>query len=81
MNYIWLSFRNVDLNLNLGCAIISNVNNVVEAVDKAWELGINPGGEVMSIPMSEKDFKQEGLESDRLYTRKELIEKGYKVGI
>ena len=81
MKYGWLSFRDPEKNLNLGCCIVSDVQNFTEAIQKAHKLGINPGGEVMGTPMTEEMFKEEGLEADRLYTRSEMIELGYeKIG-
>ena len=81
MNYFWLSFRDPDINLNLGCTIINDADDLDTAIQKAWDLGINPGGEVLGTLMTEEMFKEEGLEADRLYTRSEMIELGYeKIG-
>lgn len=77
MNYFWLSFRDPDINLNLGCTIIKDVNDLGTAIKKAWDLNINPGGEVLGTLMTEEMVKEEGLEVNKLYTRSEMIEKGY----
>jgi hypothetical protein len=53
--YIWLSFADADLPEGqqfLGAAIIK-ASNFVEAVKVAHILGINPGGEVMSLEVPE----------------------------
>ncbi len=74
--YIFLSFRDPDINKNLGCAIVK-AKDLNEAIVKAHKKKINPGGEVLGTPMSEKDFKEEGLELDKLYSRQEMIDLGY----
>lgn len=76
-DYIWLSFRNPDLNQNLGCVIIK-ATNLEDAVQKAWDLKVNPGGEVAGFPMTEENVETEGLEIDRLYSKKELMEMKYR---
>ena len=81
MNYFWLSFRNPDKNINLGVAIIEDADNLVIAIAKAHTLNINPGGEVFGVLCTEEQFKEEGLEANRLYTRQEMIKKDYKIGI
>jgi hypothetical protein len=77
MMYTWLSFRDPDLNLNLGCTIV-RASNFHEAVTKAHDLGINPGGEVLGWKMTEQQVIAEGLEIERLYNRSELKQMGYK---
>lgn len=77
MGYIWLSFRDPDINLNLGCAIVE-ARNMHEAVTIAHDLGINPGGEVLSTQLTEQQAISEGLELNRLYSREELMAMDYK---
>lgn len=79
MSYVWLSFRDPELNLNLGCAIVE-ANNFHEAVTLAHDLEINPGGEVLGAMMTEPQVEKEGLEINKLYSRTELMEMGYKTG-
>ena len=77
MGYVWLSFRDPDLNLNLGCAIVE-ARNFHEAVTLAHDLGINPGGEVLGAMLTEQQAISEGLEVNKLYSRDELIAMDYK---
>ena len=44
----------------------------MDATKKAWNLGINPGGEVLFQRVEEPE-----LELNRLYTRDEMLQMGY----
>lgn len=77
MNYFFMSFRDTERNKNLGVCIVS-APDFDAAIKKALGLRINPGGEIMAVKMSETMFLEEGLESDRLYTKAELMELGYE---
>ncbi len=77
-NYFWLSFVDPDINKNLGCTIIEDASNLNEAISKAHSLNINPGGEVLGTPLNEEQFEEQGMESNKLYTPKELDEMKFK---
>ena len=77
INYVFMSFRNPTINKNLGVCIVK-ANTLIEATQISHEKGINPGGEIMSFNLSESQFEEEKLELDRLYTKEELENKGYK---
>ena len=52
-------------------AVMVMANNAVHAAERAWELGINPGGEVMALPVPD------GVEvppefRDRLLSREDI---------
>jgi hypothetical protein len=57
-------------------AIVTDGNNVVEGVKRAHELGINPGGQVLGIPVPEDKFVPEEF-CNRLLTVEEAIELPY----
>ena len=48
---------------------------VAHAIDRAWKLGINPGGEIMSYIINPNKIKPEHF--DRLLTKQELTMAGY----
>lgn len=80
MNHYWLSFVDTAIDRNLGCCIIEAANPK-EAVIKATNLGINPGGEVMCILFSDSLDAKEEIQTmgvNRLISREELISEGYK---
>ena len=78
--YMWLSFREPKENLNLGCVIVKG-SNLNDAVQRAWELNLNPGGEIAGFLLTEEQVKEENLEVERLYTKDELVELGYTTGL
>lgn len=78
-SYYWLSFRDPEKNENLGVAIIEDAEDLAVAVSKAHSLEINPGGEVLGVLMNKAQFNSEGLESNRLYTRQEMLDNDYKI--
>lgn len=71
MSYFWLSFRDPEINKNLGICIVK-ASNFDESLTKAWTLKINPGGEVFGMKMTEMQTLAQGLEIDRLYTKAEI---------
>lgn len=75
VEWFFLSFRNPDTNINLGCCNISidKKETSIDAVVKAHQLGINPGGEVLIFPVESPE-----LEPNRLYTRQEMVDQDYK---
>ncbi len=79
MDYFFMSFRDDEKNKNLGVCVVYEFD-LPSALSKAWTLGINPGGEVLSVKMSESMFFEEGLELNRLYTKAELMALGYETG-
>lgn len=76
--YMFMSFRDPIKNINLGVCIIKSPPDVKVAIEKAWELDINPGGEVASCPLTEEGFIEQDLELNRLYSKQEIINKGFK---
>jgi len=79
MKYYFMSFRNAKKNENLGVCIVA-ASNPNTAVRKTIDLKINPGGEIRIEKMDKKQFKEQGLELDKLYTRSEMIKLGYEIG-
>ena len=77
MNYFFMSFRDPKKNKNLGVCVVL-ASDFRTALKKAWDLNINPSGEVMSAKLSESEFLAEGLELDRLYTKAEMKELRYE---
>lgn len=77
INYVFMSFRDTTVNKNLGVCIVRAVN-LVEATEISHKKGINPGGEIMSFDLNQAQFEEENLKLDRLYTRKEMMNKGYE---
>jgi hypothetical protein len=76
-NYMFLSFVDRDKNINTGACIVE-ANDLMEAVDIAWQKGINPGGEVAGWQLSKAQYESEPMEVNRLYTPDELFELQYK---
>ncbi len=74
----FLSFRDPLKNKNLGICIIE-ASNIEVAIIKAHKKKINPGGEVMCWGLTKEEFDFEGLELNRLYKSKELLDIGYKL--
>ena len=75
--YFFLSFRDSDLNVNLGACIVQADSQAI-AIHKAWLFKINPGGEVLGYSMTEDEYVQEDMELNRLYSPDELEKLGYK---
>lgn len=75
--YVFLSFRDPEINLNLGC-VITQAQNFEEAIEKTHKLGINPGGEVMGYEIIDPMPDLECMELDRLYSREEMLAMKYK---
>ena len=77
--YMWLSFRDPENNVNLGVCIVE-ATDFTKAVDKAWELGINPGGEIGGYSLNQEQFEAEELGLNKLYSRQDMIDLGYTAG-
>lgn len=71
--WYFISFRNPQMNRNLGCCNVSAKGGPQEALDKTVELEINPGGEAAIFLISEPE-----LVPNRLYSRQEMIDLDYK---
>lgn len=59
--YYWLSFCDPDREEGdqfLGAAIVPASNGIEAAVSVAWDLGCNPGGEVVMIELPEGDLSK-----------------------
>ena len=69
--YIWLSFRDPDKNKNLGCCIVT-AEDTEDAIEQAWKLGINPGGEALGVAMTSEQRNQCPIEAEKLYSPEEL---------
>jgi len=53
MNYFFLSFRNPEINRNLGVSIVK-AETLHEAICSSHEKKINPGGEVLGSKINQK---------------------------
>lgn len=52
----WLSFCDTDKPEGeqfVGACIVEDAPDMVRAVERAWELGLNPGGQVAGMPLSD----------------------------
>jgi len=76
MSYWFLSFRDNVENHNLGVCVVE-ANSMENALGESWLNKCNPGGEVLFTEMTGDQFKAEGLELNRLYSRQEMTELGY----
>ena len=77
-NWFFLSFRDVERDLNLGVCIVEATVKTF-AIDEAWKQKCNPGGEVFVYPVESPE--SEGLKPNRLYTRQEMLDRKYEVGV
>jgi hypothetical protein len=73
--YYFMSFRDPHSNTNLGVCQVK-AENKEEALRISWEQEINPGGEVLFVPCDEPE-----LELNKLYSKQEMIDLGYHVGL
>jgi hypothetical protein len=72
LSLFWLSFCDPDKPSGqrfLGVAIVEG-DDLRDAVQNAWELKINPGGEVMSAEVTEEYY---GQFRNRLLTKEEAL--------
>lgn len=75
---LWMSFCDPDKKPGerfLGVIIVRGITNIVDAAAHAWDLGINPGGEVQGHAIDGSLVKPEHF--DRLLSADELREAGY----
>jgi len=75
--YYYLSFRDPDIDRNLGVCIVK-ADTLLGAINTAHNLKINPGGEVLSYRLTENEFIAQNMILNRLYSREEMIERGHK---
>jgi hypothetical protein len=71
----WLSFANPDGFLGV---IVGNGDNPWDIKDRAWEMGINPGGEIAACQLESDEVPDEKFRW-RLLSRQELIDSGLGV--
>jgi hypothetical protein len=75
----WLSFVEPGKR-SLGCCLVEG-KDIREALRRAWALGINPGGEVMGVPLAqevmEEHYPESGGWRERLLSPKELYQSGH----
>lgn len=77
VKYTFISFvENPGSGKNLGCCVVECVG--ASAIFVARSKGINPGGEAAMFGLSQSEFEEQGLELDRLYTKKEMNEKDFE---
>ena len=74
--YMFLSFADPESGVNKGVCIVE-ASEMIEAVSKAAQLNINPGGEVLASPMTLEQFKGEPLALNTLYTSEQVKKLGY----
>lgn len=75
----WLSFCDVDKPAGeqfLGVAIV-RAGGPVSAMQRAWDLGINPGGEVMNYQLPDDAAARVRPYMDRLLSREEITKGGF----
>ena len=73
----WLSFADCD---NPGVCIVA-ADSFDHAVDRAWKLGINPGGEILGYNMdmrSETAAEADTLPLEELFDQEFMIARGYE---
>lgn len=70
-----ISFADESSGRNLGCCIVES--EPMASIFVAKDKGINPGGQAKMYKLTEEEYKDQGLELDRLYTRKEMKELGF----
>jgi hypothetical protein len=69
VRWMYISFADEDRGFLGACIILAN--GPASAIHRAWELGINPGGQVMSAEIGDQDIP--GPEFlDRLLTKEEI---------
>lgn len=72
--FYFISFRDPQRNLNLGVCQVETSSKEL-AINKSIALGINPGGEAKIYELDEKEPE---LELDRLYSKQEMLDLGFK---
>lgn len=79
--WFWLSFVDADppfndgRNRSLGITIVQG-ENAMDAVQTAWDLGCNPGGEVQILELPAEQHEQFAKYRNRLVKPEELREDG-----
>ena len=75
--WFWLSFVDPSRNPGerfLGVSIVQ-ADDFIDAVEEAWTLGANPGGEVQGVELPD-DFVVEASLRNRILSEKELASAG-----
>lgn len=75
--YYFLSFVNPVTRINAGVVII-DAPTIDEALRIAWKQGLNPGGDVSFAKVDDKEMEENDLEFNRLYTKEEMMDRGYQ---
>lgn len=74
--YTFISFGSTVTGKNLGCCIIECSGD--EAAQKARDLGLEPNEPIhaQAFELNEEQFKEEGMELNKLYSREEMLQRG-----
>jgi hypothetical protein len=75
--YWFMSFAE-ETGKNLGCCIIAS-ESAQQAHALSHRYGINPGGQMQSSGLTKEQFKLQGLELNKLYTREEMMKMGFQL--
>src|SRR5271170_3098546 len=77
-DYFWLSFAGDDQPARVA---IIRAENMLAAVNRAWRVGCNPGGEVCGVPfnMAEAPDEVKSLPLHTLLTTEQLKEAGVPI--
>lgn len=75
--YWFMSFGSEDTGENLGCCVVAAPSGT-QAQFLAHKYGINPGGQMRSNGLTKEQFELQGLELNRLYTKKEMDKLGFR---
>lgn len=75
--WIWMSFVDPDrpAGMKFLGVIITKARGLMTAVENTYQRGINPGGEVMTVPMPDWEPEHEGI-TDRLLSAADLEREG-----
>ena len=71
----WLSFADSNRPTGeqfLGVAIVEAID-IADATEKCWRLGINPGGEVLSVEVPEEKYESYSPHTNKLLTKEEVV--------
>jgi hypothetical protein len=76
-NYLWMSFCDPDMprGKNFLGVIIADTDDIDVAIQVTHHLGINPGGEVLTVPISSSSIMKEHLYV--LMSHDDLVKNGY----
>jgi hypothetical protein len=74
---LWMSFCDPEKPKGqqfLGVVVMKTLG-IAHAIDRAWKLGINPGGEVLGYEMDGSEINPDHF--DKLLTQDDLVAAGY----